>query len=142
MTFLVDANVIIYSAVECEQQAACLRILEAIVQGADGRTSPAVLEEVWHIERRGRLGDLSGLTEQAHRIFAPLVPVTDEAFVLALAIDAPQLGANDRVHVGTCLAHGIETIVTADQGFDTTRTLRRVDPGNARAVRKLVDPSR
>ncbi|MDO8213774.1 type II toxin-antitoxin system VapC family toxin [Conexibacter sp. CPCC 206217] len=138
MIFLVDANVIIYSAVDCEQQAACLGILEAIVDGADGRTSPAVLEEVWHIERRGRLGRLDGLTEQAHRIFSPLVPVTDEAFVLARGIDVPQLGTADRVHVGTCLAHGIETIVTADRGFGATRAIQRVDPGNARAVKKLL----
>ncbi len=138
MTFLVDANVILYSALVCEQQDACLRVLEAVVGGAPGRTSPAVLEEVWHIERRGRLGDLSGLTERAHRIFTPLLPVTDEAFAHALVIDSPQLGTNDRVHAGTCLAHGIATIVTADRGFDDARGLKRIDPLNARAVRRLL----
>lgn len=138
MTFLVDANVIIYSAFTCEQQAACARVLEAIIAGADGRTSPAVLEEVWHIERRGQVEGLAGLTERAYRIFAPLLPVTDEIFSSALALDESPLGANDRVHVGTCLAHGIETIVTADRGFDAARAIRRVDPANARAVRRLL----
>jgi len=138
MSFLVDANVILYSALVCEQREACLRILEAIVHGAPGRTSPAVLEEVWHIERSGRLGDLSGLTERAHRIFSPLLPVTDEAFAHALALDAASLGTNDRVHAGTCAANGIGTIVSADRGFDGARGLRRVDPLNARAVRRLL----
>ena len=138
MSFLVDANVIIYSALLCEQRESCLRVLEAVVGGAPGRTSPAVLEEVWHIERRGRLGDLSGLTERAHRIFTPLLPVTDEAFARALAIDSPQLGTNDRVHAGTCLANGIPTIVSADRGFDRARGLRRVDPLCAPAVRRLL----
>lgn len=143
MTFFVDANVVLYSAIECEQRASCLEVLEAVVRGADGRTSPAVLEEVWHIERSGRLGDLSGLTEHAHRIFSPLVSVTDEAFTLAMSVHAGSLGANDRVHVGTCLAHEIGTIVTADQGFDTTRVVRRVDPADAAAVRRLISrPSR
>lgn len=139
MSFLVDANVILYSALACEQQEACLRILESVVHGAPGRTSPAVLEEVWHIERRGRLGDLGGLTERAQRIFAPLVPVTDEAFAIALSLDRDaRIGTNDRVHVGTCLAHGIASIVSADGGFDSARGLRRVDPLNARAVRRLL----
>jgi predicted nucleic acid-binding protein len=140
MTFLVDANVLIYSAFACEQQAACLRILEAIVAGADGRTSPAVLEEVWHIERRGQVDGLAGLTERAFQIFTPLLPVTHEAFSAALALGESPLGANDRLHVGTCLAHGIETIVTADRGFDAARGLRRVDPANARAIRRLIGP--
>lgn len=138
MTFLVDANVIRYSAFTCEKQAASLRVLEAIIAGADGRTSPAVLEEVWHIERRGQIDGLAGLTKRAFRIFTPLLPVTDEMFAAALELDESPLGANDRVHVGTCLAHGIDTIVTADRGFDAAREVRRVDPANARALRRLL----
>jgi predicted nucleic acid-binding protein len=131
MTFFVDANVIVYSAVESEYQAPCLALLQAIVAGADGRTSPAVLEEVWHIERSGRAGDMTGLAERAYRIFTPLLAVTDEALRLALALDAGRAGTNDRVHAGTCLAHDIATIVTADRGFDAVAELRRVDPLDA-----------
>lgn len=138
MTFFVDANVVVYAAVEGEYRDACVELLEAILEGADGRTSAAVLEEVWHIERSGRLGPLDGLAERAHRIFTPLLPVTDEAFGRALALDARQLGTNDRVHVGTCLAHGIEAIVTADRGFDAAPGLRRVDPLDAPARRRLL----
>lgn len=138
MSFFVDANVVVYAAVDGEYRDACVELLEAIVDGADGRTSAAVLEEVWHIERSGRLGRLDGLAERAHRIFSPLLAVTDEAFARALAIDVPQLGTNDRLHAGTCAVHGIATIVTADRGFDAASGLRRVDPLDAAARRRLV----
>jgi predicted nucleic acid-binding protein len=138
VTFFVDANVLLYAAADCEQQEPCAEVLRAIVAGADGRTSAAVLEEVWHIERSGRLGHLDGLAERAYRLFSPLLPVTDEAFGRALLLDAPQLGANDRLHVGTCRVHGIESIVTADRGFDGVRGVRRVDPLDAGARRRLL----
>jgi predicted nucleic acid-binding protein len=138
VTFLVDANVLLYAAVECEQHDACAEVLRSIVAGADGRTSVAVLEEVWHIERSGRLGTLAGLAERAYRLFSPLLPVTDEAFAKALVLDAPRLGANDRLHVGTCFVNGIESIVTADRGFDRVRGIRRVDPLDAPARRRLL----
>lgn len=138
MTFFVDANVLLYAAVDCEQHDACAEVLRAVVAGADARTSVAVLEEVWHMERSGRLGALGGLAERAYRLFSPLLPVTDEAFGKALLLEAPQLGANDRLHVGTCFVNGIESIVTADRGFDGVRGIRRVDPLDASARRRLL----
>lgn len=139
MTFFVDANVIIYTAVASRYQAPCLELLEAIIRGdADGRTSTAALEEVWYAEITRQAGDVDGLTERAYRIFAPLLPVTDEAFRLALGLDSPGLGPNDRLHVGTCLTHEIDTIVSADAGFDRARGLRRVDPVDERARRALL----
>lgn len=53
-------------------------------------------------------------------------------------LDAPRLGANDRLHVGTCFVNGIESIVTADRGFDSVRGIRRVDPLDAAARRRLL----
>lgn len=138
MTFFVDANVLLYAAVDCEQRDGCAELLEAIIDGADGRTSVAVLEEVWHIERSGRLDGLAGLSERCHRLFTPLLPVTDEAFAKALVVEAPKLGTADRLHVGTCLVHGIDTVVTADRGFDTARDVRRVDPLDTDARRALL----
>ena len=47
MSFFVDANVLVYSAVASEYREPCLEVLEAIARGdADGRTSSAALEEV------------------------------------------------------------------------------------------------
>lgn len=142
MTFFVDANVLLYAATDCEQHDACAEVLAAILEGADGRTSPAVLEEVWHVVRSGRMDGVEDLAAEAHRMFTPLLPVTDEAFARALTVEAPQLGAADRLHVGTCLVHGIETIVTADRGFDGVRGVRRIDPLDDAARRRLLRAAR
>jgi predicted nucleic acid-binding protein len=130
MTFFLDANVLVYAAVgESRWHAAAIDVLEHVGRGrVPGRTSTSVLEEVWHLELEGRIAGLEGQTERLHTIFTPLLDVTDEAFRLALALDAPRLGANDRLHVGTCLAYGIDTIVTADAGFDGVAGIRRIDP--------------
>jgi predicted nucleic acid-binding protein len=141
VTFFVDANIVLYAGGGGEQQEACVEILDAVLTGADGRTSAAVLEEVWHLERSGRMGVLDGLVARAHRIFTPLLPVTDEAFARALTVEAPRLGTADRLHVGTCLVHGIDTIVTADRGFDGVRGIRRVDPLDAAARAALLASS-
>ena len=90
MTFLVDSNVIVYSAVPSEYREHCLELLAAIARGdADGRTSTAVLEEVWHLKLSGRAGNLEGLTARAHAVLGPLLPVSDESFRRALTLHAP-----------------------------------------------------
>ena len=139
MTFFVDANVLVYAAVGApEHRDACLDVLYAIADGADGRTSAAVLEELWHLQQSKRAGDLGTIAEDAYELFSPLLPVTDRAFAIALGHNARRLGTNDRLHVGTCLDHGIESIVTADRGFDGVRGIRRVDPLDAAARRRLL----
>lgn len=139
MRFFVDANALIYSAVDSEFREPCLEVLEAIARGdADGRTSTAVLEEVWYIELSGRAGPLDGLAERVYTLFTPLLAVTDDAVRLALDLDAPKLGPNDRIHVGTCIAHGIDTVFTADKGFDALRAVRRVDPLDTSVRRRLL----
>ncbi|HEY8695381.1 MAG TPA: type II toxin-antitoxin system VapC family toxin [Chloroflexota bacterium] len=139
--FFVDANIIIYSATPGPHREACFEILDAIAAGgASGRTSPSALEEVWHIELSGRAGNLNGLTRHAFALFTPLLAVTDEAFRLAFGLQARSaLGANDRLHVGTCLAYGIRTIVSADAAFDGIPTISRVDPLDAAARQQLLD---
>ena len=102
MTFFIDANVLIYSAVPDGYQDACLEIVRAVAAGsAPGRTSASALEEVWHVETSGRGGQIAGLTRQLYTVLTPLLPVTDEAFRLALSVRAPGLAANDRLHIGT-----------------------------------------
>lgn len=138
MTFFVDANVILYAATQGPWREPCQRVLEAVAEGADGRTSPGVLEEVWCIERSGRAGSLEGLARHAYTIFTPLLAVTDEVFRLALALRAPRLGPADLLHAATCLVHGIEVILTADTSFGSVRGLRRVDPLDERALRRIL----
>jgi len=139
VSFFVDANVIVYAATEGEYRDPCLAVLEAVASGtADGHTSPAVLEEVWYVERSGRAGRLDGLAAHAYAVFTPLLAVTDEAFRLALEIRAAQLGPADRLHVGTCRSYGIDVVVSADTAFSGVRDIRRVDPLDAEALDRLL----
>jgi predicted nucleic acid-binding protein len=141
VTFFIDANVLIYAAGGSDYAAPCQRALTAVACGeADGRTSTAVLEEVWHIELSTRLGGgaLDGITERAYRILSPLLSVTDEVFNEALTLPRTPLGANDRIHAATCLANGISHILTADRGFDSAGRLRRVDPLDEAGVKRLL----
>lgn len=84
------------------------------------------------------------------RCSLPVLSVTDEIFGNALALEAPpQLGANDRVrflvarqrrekHAATCLVTGIPWILTADNGFDDMRGLRRVYQLDERSLQQLL----
>lgn len=138
MTFFVDANVIAYTAGPNPRRVACGELLDAVAEGADGRTSTAVVEEVWHLELSGRLGTASGLARTTYTVFTPLLAVTDEVLDRALSLEVEGLGANDRIHVATCIEHGIETIVSADDDFDGVKGLRRVDPLDRRALARLL----
>jgi predicted nucleic acid-binding protein len=139
VTFLVDANVIVYAAIPSPYRDPCLEVLAAIAAGtADGKVSTAVFEEVWHLELSGRVGPIRGLAERAYRAFAPLLPVTDDIVARALRLGATRLGSNDRIHVATALANQIDTIVSADSDFDRVRAIRRVDPLDVRAIARLL----
>ena len=139
MTFLVDANVIVYAAIPSRYREPCLEVLAAIAAGkADGKVSTAVFEEVWHLELSGRVGPIRGLAERAYRAFTPLLPVTDDIVARALRLDGKRLGSTDRIHLATALANGIDTIVSADSDFDHVRAIRRVDPLDDRAIARLL----
>lgn len=133
---------IVYAAVAGDRrQAGSLQILEAIAGGqAAGTSSPAVIEEVWHLELSGQVPGLSGQARSAATILRPLLAVDQEvldlAFDLKLAGD-PLPGANDRLHAATCIRYGIETILSADRGFDSVPQLRRVDPLDPDALAEL-----
>ena len=129
MEFFVDTNVIVYAATEGPYRAASIRTLEAISRGdTTARTSTAVIEEVWHIELSGRVGNVAGLAERAYQLFSPLLSVSDSTMQLALALLADSLGANDRLHLAACLENDIEWILTADTDFDRAPGVKRVDP--------------
>ena len=102
------------------------------------RTSTAVLEEVLHVELSGKAGNISGLAGNAYTLFAPLLAIDHEIVGAALALPTSSLGANDRIHVATCVLNEIDTIVTADADFNDVRGIRRVDPLDQRALRRLL----
>jgi predicted nucleic acid-binding protein len=139
LSFFVDANVVLYSALAVSARDTCVRVLKAVAAGdADGRTSPAVLEEVWYVASSRYGAELGDLAEAAARIFSPLLPVTEDALRHALSMPDSKLGTNDRLHVGTCASHDIDVVLTADRAFDGIRGIRRVDPFDAGAVERLL----
>lgn len=130
-TFFLDTNVLIYSrsSPSSEYSDPCREILAAIKRDeVDAQISTAVLEEVWNLELSARVGAIDGLAAIAYELFSPVLAVTDEVFARALTVPHSKIGAKDRVHVATCLEHGIDRIVSADKGFDTVAGLQRIDP--------------
>lgn len=130
MAVFVDANVVVYArSGEPDLREGCLESLDSIAAGElDGRTSVAVLEEIWHLELRGRPAGLGGIARNAYVLFTPLLAVTDEIVRDALALEASALGSNDRIHAATCRAYGIDVVLSVDAAFDELGWLRRVDP--------------
>jgi len=140
VTFFIDANVLVYSAASHTPRGrTCASILHAVAaDDAPGRISTAALEEVWDLERRSRVPGLKGLTERAYDALAPLLPVTDQVFVLARELQGARAGTNDRLHLACCIVNGIETIVSNDRGLDGPHGVRRVDPTDHDAVAALL----
>lgn len=132
MSFLVDANVIVYAVSPGPRRDPSLALLEAVAEDrAPGACSTAIIEEVWHLELGGGIEGLGGQTRRAWELFRPLLAVDDQivrqAFDLELGPDA-EIGANDRIHAATCLHYGFGAIVSADRGFDAVPALLRIDP--------------
>lgn len=139
MSVFIDTNVIVYANLPSEFREPCLEILQSVARSSlDGRTSTAVVEEIWHLELSGKAGKLDGLTQRTYTLFTPLLPVDDEIVAHALTLDTPRLGANDRIHLATALANGIASILSADADFDGVPGLRRIDPLDRTALARLL----
>ena len=139
LTFLVDANIAVYSHIPSRYHDACVEVIDAVARGtAPGRMSTAILEEIWHVELSGKARPADGLAWRMYVVFRPLLAVTDAVVDRALALRAPRLGANDRIHIATALAYGIDTVISADAAFDRVSGLQRVDPLDDGARRRLL----
>lgn len=137
--FFIDTNVFVYAVRESDAQAGAAATLAALGAGTTSAvTSAAVLEELWHLELRGRIPELQGVTEAVYTLLRPVLDVTDEIMATALGIEVKELGANDRVHLATCMANDVPTILSGDRGFDAAPGIRRVDPADLSEVRMLL----
>lgn len=137
----IDTNVFAYAEEETasETTSLCRLLLSGVAENrVAARTSASVVEEIWHLQLRGRPRLKPRTAEKALTLFAPVLPVTHAIVEQALALDVKALGSNDRIHVATCRAAGIDTIVTADAAFDEVEGLRRVDPGERAAMEALL----
>lgn len=138
--FFIDTNVFVYAvAEESPHRAGAAATIEALGAGtASAVTSVTVIEELWHLELRGRVPGLDGAADAAFTLMRPVLAVTDEMVEAAFRLKVAGLGANDRIHVATCQAHGISTVLTADRAFDGVPGIRRVDPADLAEVRTLL----
>jgi predicted nucleic acid-binding protein len=138
VTFFVDTNVLVYALTTTQYQQPCAALTGRIASGeADGCTSVVVIEELWHLELRRRPLGLEGAAIRYLEVFSPVLGIDQHVLAAAFDLRASNLGAADRVHVATCAASGIDTIVTADESFDGVDGLRRVDPLDRQALAGL-----
>ncbi|MDQ3988571.1 MAG: type II toxin-antitoxin system VapC family toxin [Actinomycetota bacterium] len=134
----IDAAVIAYTRYDAPQRPACTEIMSWV---ADGRlpaiTSVLVIEEVWHLEHRGRPALPEGTARAASELFPVLLSVTPDHLRAALEYPPSSLGTADRLHAAVAIDAGCEVIVTTDRAFDGLDGLRRVDPLDTHAVTAL-----
>ncbi len=108
---------------------------------ADGRlpaaTSVLVIEEVWHLEYRGRPSLPEGTARAASELFPVLLSVTPDHLRAAQEYPPSSLGTAGRLHAAVALDAGCEVIVTTDGAFDGLDGLRRVDPLDTHALTAL-----
>jgi predicted nucleic acid-binding protein len=139
MLAFIDAAVIAYTRYDAPQRSACTEIMSWV---ADGRlaatTSVLVIEEVWHLEYRGRPPLPKGTAAAARELFPVLLSVTPDHLRAALETKLPGLGTADRLHAAVAIDAGCEVIVTTDRAFDELDSLRRVDPLDIDAINAFV----
>jgi predicted nucleic acid-binding protein len=135
----IDAAVIAYTRYDAPQRAACTEIMSWVAEGRlPAATSVLVIEEVWHLEYRGRPPLPKGTALMARELFPVLLSVTPEHLRAALETETPGLGTADRLHAAVALDAGCEVIVTTDRAFAGLDGLRRVDPLDTDAINALV----
>jgi predicted nucleic acid-binding protein len=130
VTVFVDTNVLIYAMTNTAYSEPCRRVLTAVATGTlDATTSVLVAEEAWHVERRSPLrippGSILTLIGFFDRVLGCDVEILEDAMRMMVP---DNLGSADRIHIATCRAHGIDTIVSADSAFDAINWLRRFEP--------------
>ncbi|PZS38891.1 MAG: hypothetical protein DLM62_11300 [Pseudonocardiales bacterium] len=139
MLAFIDAAVIAYTRYDAPQRQACTEIMSWVAEGRlPATTSVLVIEEVWHLELRGRPPLPAGTARGASELFSVLLSVTPAHLRDAMQRDSPGLGTAGRLHAAVAIEAGCEVIVTADRAFDGLDGLRRVDPLDVEAVNALI----
>ncbi len=130
---LVDTNVFIYALGRPhEYKSSCLELLRQFEEGQQDATVDAeLLQEILFIFwRRGHLAEGSALVDRVHAAFAQPLPVTGDDVRAArdIILNHPSLAPRDTIHAAIVISHGLEGIISADQGFDLIPGFRRFDP--------------
>lgn len=135
----VDTAVIAYSRYDAPQRAACTDLLRLVATGRlAATTSVLVLEELWHLEQRGRPALPAGTTRAAHALFGTVLDLRAGHLLAALELPDSALGTADRLHVAVALEAGCDTVITTDRDFDTVGGLSHTDPEDRQAVARRI----
>lgn len=139
-----DTNVLLYAVGgDSPYREPCRRLVDMTAGGRlVAECSVELVQEYLHVRAR-RTGDRSLAVSEARGLLDLLVVHSVEPDDAARAVDLfhahPRLDARDAVHAASCLARGVEAIVSADAAFDDVPGLRRLDPVDAPAL--LGDPN-
>lgn len=130
---LIDANIFMYAAGrESPQKEPCQRFLERIVSGKGPATctDSEVLQEILHRYRSLKIPEVGfQLFDAVTHLGIPILAVTDRSMTEARRILAeyPSLSTRDGVHLGVMREHGIEKILSYDQGFSDVPWTKRIE---------------
>jgi predicted nucleic acid-binding protein len=127
-----DSNIVLYAiGEESRFREPCRMLLRRVVnRELVGETSVLTVQEVVH--HRQRRGDAAPAAHgrDVLSICAVAYPLDRSVVQMALTLmdGRPRLGTADAIHAATALAHGIETVISADSDFDSVAGIERVDP--------------
>lgn len=137
----IDTAVIAYARYDAPRRPACTELLRLIAVGRlAAATSVLVLEEVWHLEHRGRPPLPPGTARAAHGLFTTILDVRDHHLRAALEQPDSPLGTADRLHAAVALDAGCDVIVTTDGDFDGVPGLARIDPEDRAGLERRLTP--
>lgn len=133
MTVFLDTAVFMYAGgSEHPFRDPCRKVLRGAALGdLAATTSTEVVQEILHrFLAIGRPQTGVHMATDVMDMLAPVLPITHGLMrrLPQLVERYPELSARDLIHVATCIAEGIDTIVSPDRGFDDVREIRRLDP--------------
>ena len=131
----VDTDIFLHAAgTDATRREACQGVLGRLVEeeaGLVARTDAVVLSEALEQCRE------AGVSEQAAPLFdavaalgIPILPVDEEALRRARLLLAAiaELDTRTAVHAGVMQAHGIDRVLSYDEGYDFVRGIERLEP--------------
>lgn len=142
-----DTNVFVYALGRAHPyRAPCRAIIDHLRSGRlVGETSVQVIAEFTYVRgRRGngyaeaadRATEIAGMVSSVHPVREP-----DLRRALQTLRAHPTAEPSDALHAAVAFNRGIETILTADRGFDLIDGLVRIDPLDHAAVESLTTPT-
>lgn len=138
----IDSNVLLYAVgEESPFREPCRRLLRHVASGdLAGETSILTVQEVVHHRQRRGDGAPASHGRDVLAICSATHPLDRSITLAALALmdGHPRLGTGDAIHAATALAHGMETLVSADGDFDGIAGIERVDPLDSKRLAALT----